>query len=85
MVKKADVQVNREARIDCALAELYTKSMAAEKVLNEQKHADVLTKLYIRMNEVRYIWSPASFVCQTVRLACCYMLRLTYYGTMFVS
>ena len=38
--------------MDCALAELYTKNLSIERSLQEQKHADVLTKLYMRMNEV---------------------------------
>lgn len=38
--------------MDCALAELYTKSLATERILQEQKHVEVLTKLYVRMNEV---------------------------------
>ena len=46
------LQVNRETKTDCALAELYTKSTAVEQMLQEQKKADVFTKLYIRMNEV---------------------------------
>ena len=46
------MQVNRETRVDCVLAELYVKSVATEQMLEEQKHADVLTKLYVRMNEV---------------------------------
>lgn len=46
------VQVSREAGVDCALAELYTKSLAIEGTIQEQKHAEVLTKLYVRMNEV---------------------------------
>ncbi|KAL3133563.1 hypothetical protein ABBQ38_007411 [Trebouxia sp. C0009 RCD-2024] len=45
-------EVNREARVDCALAELYTKSLATERILQEQKHVEVLTKLYVRMNEM---------------------------------
>ena len=45
-------QVSREAGVDCALAELYTKSLAIERNIQEQKHAEVLTKLYVRMNEV---------------------------------
>lgn len=45
-------QVSREAGVDCALAELYTKSLAIEGTIQEQKHAEVLTKLYVRMNEV---------------------------------
>lgn len=45
-------QVNREARVDCALAELYTRSLAVESSLQGQKHAEVMTKLYVRMNEV---------------------------------
>ncbi len=45
-------QVSREARVDCALAELYTKSLAIEGTIQEQKHAEVLTKLYVRVNEV---------------------------------
>ena len=45
-------QVSREAGVDCALAELYTKSLAIEHTIQEQKHAEVLTKLYMRMNEV---------------------------------
>ncbi len=45
-------QVSREAGVDCALAELYTKSLAIESTIQEQKHAEVLTKLYVRMNEV---------------------------------
>ena len=45
-------QVSREAGVDCALAELYTKSLAIEHTIQEQKHAEVLTKLYVRMNEV---------------------------------
>ena len=48
------VQVNREARVDCALAELYTRSVATDRILQEQKHAEVLTKLYSRMNEVSF-------------------------------
>lgn len=52
MFEFLDAQVNREARVDCALAELYTKSLATERSLDEQKHAEVLTKLYVRMNEV---------------------------------
>lgn len=46
------LQVNRETKTDCALAELYTKSTAVEQMLQEQKKADVFTKLYTRMNEV---------------------------------
>lgn len=46
------VQVNRETKTDCALAELYTKSNAVEQILQEQKQADIFTKLYVRMNEV---------------------------------
>ena len=41
--------------MDCALAELYSKSLATERILQEQKHAEVLTKLYVRMNEVAYL------------------------------
>lgn len=48
------VQVNREARVDCALAELYTRSVATDRILQEQKHAEVVTKLYSRMNEVSF-------------------------------
>ena len=44
--------MNREARVDCALAELYTRSLALERSLEGQKHAEVMTKLYVRMNEV---------------------------------
>ena len=44
--------MNREARVDCALAELYSKSLATERHLQDQKHAEVLTKLYVRMTEV---------------------------------
>ena len=44
--------MNREAKLDCALAELYTKSLATERMLEDRKHADVLTKLYVRINEV---------------------------------
>ena len=47
--------MNREARVDCALAELYIRSVHTETVLREQKHAEVLTKLYTRMNEVSSI------------------------------
>ncbi|DBB15254.1 hypothetical protein WJX82_011728 [Trebouxia sp. C0006] len=45
-------EVNREARVDCALAELYTRSLALERSLEGQKHAEVMTKLYVRMNEM---------------------------------
>ena len=38
--------------MDCALAELYTKSVALERSLEGQKHAEVMSKLYVRMNEV---------------------------------
>lgn len=38
--------------MDCALAELYTKSTALERSLEGQKHAEVMSKLYLRMNEV---------------------------------
>lgn len=48
------VQVNREARVDCALAELYSRSVVTDRILQEQKHAEVLTKLYTRMNEVSF-------------------------------
>lgn len=50
------MQVNREAKTDCALAELYTKSLATEQMLQEQKQAEVLTKLYVRMNEVQALF-----------------------------
>ena len=44
--------MNREAKVDCALAELYTRSLATERMLEQQKQAEVITKLYVRMNEV---------------------------------
>ena len=63
------LQVNREAKTDCALAELYTKSLATEQMLQEQKQAEVLTKLYVRLNEVPALASlvaPSPAVCIAV-------------------
>ncbi|DBA91905.1 hypothetical protein WJX79_009655 [Trebouxia sp. C0005] len=50
-------EVSREAGVDCALAELYTKSLATESTIKEQKHAEVLFKLYVRMNEMEEMMS----------------------------
>lgn len=62
------VQVNREARVDCALAELYSKSVVTDKILQEQKHAEVLTKLYTRMNEVSFTSIAHLFTCMQASL-----------------
>lgn len=64
------LQVNREAKIDCALAELYTKSLATEQMLQEQKQAEVLTKLYVRMNEVFLLSESLSSSCCIVLPHC---------------
>ena len=45
-------QVNRDVKVDCALAELYTRNLATERLLQQQNQAEVFTKLYVRMNEV---------------------------------
>lgn len=48
--------------MDCALAELYTRSVTTERILQEQKHAEVLNKLYTRMNEVSFTAQPLSSI-----------------------
>ena len=66
--------MNREAKVDCALAELYTRSLATERMLEQQKQAEVITKLYVRMNEVSL---PTALLLKTLTDICLITLSLT--------
>ena len=40
--------------MDCALAELYVRGQATQRMVNEQHRAEVFSSIYARMNEVAY-------------------------------
>ena len=45
-------QVGRETEIDCALAELYVRGLAVERLVKDQHQAEIFNSIYTRMNEV---------------------------------
>lgn len=47
------MQVGRDKEVDCALAELYVRGQATQRMVNEQHRAEVFSSIYARMNEVR--------------------------------
>ena len=46
-------QVGRETEVDCALAELYVRTLATERLVKDTAHSDIFNSIYTRMNEVR--------------------------------
>jgi hypothetical protein len=45
--------VGRETEIDCALAELYVRGLAVERLVKDQHQADMFNSIFTRMNEVQ--------------------------------
>ncbi len=45
-------QVGRETEVDCALAELYVRGLATERLVKDQHQAEIFNSIYSRMNEV---------------------------------
>ncbi len=46
------MQVGRETEVDCALAELYVRSMATERLVKDTAHSEIFNSIFTRMNEV---------------------------------
>ncbi len=45
-------QVGRETEVDCALAELYVRTLSTEHLVKDTAHSDIFNSIYTRMNEV---------------------------------
>ena len=58
------VQVGRETEVDCALAELYVRTLATERLVKDTAHADIFNSIYTRMNEVRSEFTAIRSVCK---------------------
>ncbi len=50
--KRLHLQVGREAEVDCALAELYVRGLATERLVKDQHQAEIFNTIYTRINEV---------------------------------
>ena len=46
------MQVGRETEVDCALAELYVRSLATERLVKDTAHSEIFNSIFTRMNEV---------------------------------
>ena len=46
-------QVGRETEVDCALAELYVRTMATDRLVKDTAQAEIFNSIFSRMNEVR--------------------------------
>ena len=46
-------QVGRETEVDCALAELYVRTMATDRLVKDTAQAEIFNSISPRMNEVR--------------------------------
>ena len=51
-VKRDLVQVGRETEVDCALAELYVRSLATERLVKDTAHSEIFNSIFTRMSEV---------------------------------
>ena len=49
-----DAQVGRETEVDCALAELYVRTLSTEHLVKDTAHSDIFNSIYTRMNEVSH-------------------------------
>ncbi|CAL8467683.1 g7221 [Coccomyxa elongata] len=45
-------EVGRETEVDCALAELYVRGLATERLVKDQHQAEIFNSIYTRMNEM---------------------------------
>ncbi|KAK9909935.1 hypothetical protein WJX75_009692 [Coccomyxa subellipsoidea] len=45
-------EVGREAEVDCALAELYVRGLATERLVKDQHQAEIFSTIYSRINEM---------------------------------
>lgn len=52
MIYATCTQVGREAEVDCALAELYVRGLATERLVKDQHQAEIFSTIYSRINEV---------------------------------
>ena len=50
-VNREPVQVGRETEVDCALAELYVRSLATERLVKDTAHSEIFNSIFTRMNE----------------------------------
>ena len=46
-------QVGRETEVDCALAELYVRTMATDRLVKDTAQAEIFNSIFSRMNEVQ--------------------------------
>ena len=49
---RSDAQVGRETEVDCALAELYVRTLSTENLVRDTAHSDIFNSIYTRMSEV---------------------------------
>lgn len=51
-VERDPEQVGRETEVDCALAELYVRSLATERLVKDTAHSEIFNSIFTRMTEV---------------------------------